>query len=135
PLADRCGRRRLLLASVLLLSVAGPGTAAAFTLPSLVGWQASARMFQDGALFAAVVITAEEMPASQRGAAQGLLGTANSLGAGFAALLFGAIERWPGGWRGLCVVSAVPIAFLPLLARALPESGRWLARSEPALHL
>jgi len=135
PLADRFGRRRLLLASVVLLSIAGPGTAAAFTLPSLVGWQASARMFQDGALFAAVVITAEEMPAAHRGAAQGLLGTANSLGAGFAAFLFGAIDHWPAGWRGLCLVSGVPLLALPFLVRALPESGRWLARGESALHL
>ena len=135
PLADRFGRRRLLLASVLLLSIAGPGTAAAFSLTSLVGWQASARMFQDGALFAAVVITAEEMPAARRGAAQGLLGTANSLGAGFAAFLFGAIDYWPAGWRGLCLVGVVPILGLPFLMRALPESGRWLASEENALRL
>jgi MFS family permease len=135
PLADRFGRRKLLLASVLLLSIAGPGTAAAFTLPSLVAWQASARMFQDGALFAAIVITAEEVPAAHRGSAQGLLGTANSLGAGFAAFLFGAVDHWPAGWRGLCLVGGVPILALPFLGRALPESGRWLAREEASLHL
>jgi len=135
PLADRFGRRTLLLGSVLLLSIAGPATAAAATLPSLVGWQATARMFQDGALFAAVVITAEDVPAAHRGAAQGILGTANSLGAGFAAFLFGAIDHWPAGWRGLCLVSGAPLVILPFLVRALPESGRWIGRGDAGLHL
>src|SRR5262245_14076509 len=133
PLADRFGRRRLLLASVLLLSVLGALTASASTLSWVVIVQAGARMFQEGALFAAAVIAAEEMPASERGTAQGLLGTANSCGAGFAGFLLGAIHYTPGGWRGLCLVSAVPLVFLPFLARVLPESGRWLARDEPAL--
>ena len=43
------------------------------------------------------------------------------------------VHTGPGGWRGLCLVSAVPLVFLPFLARVLPESGRWLARDEPAL--
>jgi MFS family permease len=135
PLADRFGRRTLLLASVLLLSLLGAGTALAPTLWAVVLWQASARMFQEGALFTATVITAEEMPAADRGAAQGLLGMGNSLGAGFAALLLATIEHWPGGWRGLCLVSVAPLLFLTFLARALPESGRWLERDEPALRL
>jgi MFS transporter, putative metabolite:H+ symporter len=135
PLADRFGRRTLLLGSVVLLSALGAATAWAATLWSLVVWQASARMFQEGALFAAAVITAEEMPASDRGAAQGLLGMGNSLGAGFAALLLATIAYWPGGWRGLCLVCTVPLLAIPLLVRAVPESRRWLARDEPALRL
>jgi MFS family permease len=133
PLADRFGRRALLLACVLLLAVLGALTASAGSLAVLVAWQAGARMFQEGALFAAAVIAAEEMPARHRGAAQGLLGTANSLGAGLAAFLFGAIDRWPMGWRGLCLVSLVPLIVLPFLAPALPESRRWLARRAPEL--
>src|SRR5205085_2754551 len=72
PLADRFGRQRLLLASVALLSLLGALTAGAPTLSSVVVTQATARMFQEGALFAAAVIAAEEMPAAERGAAQGL---------------------------------------------------------------
>jgi MFS family permease len=135
PVSDRIGRRRLLLASVALLGLFGAASALARTLGALVLWQGAARMFQEGALFAAAVIAAEEMPAERRGAAQGLLGTMNAAGAGFAAFLLAAIEWWPGGWRGLCLVSLVPVVFLPFFRRALPESRRWLARSEPALQL
>ena len=135
PLADRFGRRRLLLVSVLLLSVLGAAGASATTLSALVLWQAGARMFQEGALFAAGVILAEEMPAERRAEAQGLLGTVNSVGSGFGALLLATIESWPGSWRGLLLVSLVPLALLPILRRVIPESHRWLARRERALHL
>ncbi|TMB09275.1 MAG: MFS transporter, partial [Deltaproteobacteria bacterium] len=80
PIADRFGRRRLVLASVGLLALFGAGTAMARTLAALVVWQAAARMFQEGALFTSAVIAAEEMPAAHRGTAQGLLGTVNALG-------------------------------------------------------
>jgi MFS family permease len=130
PLADRFGRRRLLLASVLLLAVFGAGTATAHTLVLLVVWQGAARMFQEGALFASAVIAAEEMPASDRGTAQGLLGTVNAVGSGFGAFLLAWIDRWPGGWRGLCLVSLTPLLLLPFLRREIPESQRWLARTE-----
>src|SRR5439155_243011 len=46
PIADRFGRRRLVLASVGLLALFGAGTAMARTLAALVVWQAAARMFQ-----------------------------------------------------------------------------------------
>jgi predicted MFS family arabinose efflux permease len=85
-------------------------------------------MFQEGALFSAAVIAAEEMPATLRGTAQGVLGTVNSLGSGLLALLLAVIDRWPGGWRGLCLVSVLPLALLRLLGRAIPESERWLNR-------
>jgi len=135
PLADRFGRRRLLLGSVLLYSLLGAGTASATALPTLVAWQAAGRMFQEGALFAAAVIAAEEMPAAKRAEAQGLLGTANSLGSGLVGILLATIEWVPGGWRGLTLISLVPIFLLPLLARAIPESERWRHRAGRATRL
>src|SRR5437867_10825404 len=96
-LTDRFGRRRLLLACVLLYSLLGAATATAGTLPALVAWQAAARMFQEGALSAAVVIAVEETPAGRRGLAQGVLGVANSIGSGLGAFLLAFLEFFPGG--------------------------------------
>jgi MFS family permease len=133
PAADRLGRRRLLLGSLLLYSVLGAATASAHTLAALVAWQAGARMFQEGALAAAAVIATEEMPAERRGEAQGLLGGANALGAGLVAFLLGGIESIPGGWRGLAIACLAPLPILPFLRRTLPESQRWLtASAQPA---
>jgi len=124
---DRIGRRRVLLASILGYAVFGSGTALAASVAALLVWQTIARLFQEGALTAAVVIAAEEMPADRRGAAQGVIGTVNSCGAGFAALLLAAIAYVPGGWRGLAAVSLLPILLLPFLARQIRESRRWTA--------
>src|SRR5437763_3808552 len=124
-LTDRFGRRRLLLGCVLLYSLLGAATATARTLPALVVWQAAARMFQEGALSAAVVIAVEETPAGRRGLAQGVLGVANSIGSGLGAFLLAFIELAPGGWRGLCLVSLLPVLLVPFLRRTIPESRRW----------
>src|SRR5256886_13009195 len=123
-LTDRFGRRRLLLGCVLVYSLLGAATATATTLAALVAWQGAARMFQEGALAAAVVIAVEETPASHRGLAQGVLGVANSVGSGVAGFLLAFIELFPGGWRGLCAVSVLPLLFLPLLRRTIPQSPR-----------
>src|SRR5438093_12878847 len=112
-LIDRFGRRRLLLACVLLYSLLGAATATAGTLLALVAWQAAARMFQEGALSAAVVIAVEETPAARRGLARGILGLANPIRSGLGALLLAVIEFFPGGWRGLSVVSPLPPLLRP----------------------
>jgi MFS family permease len=135
PLTDRIGRRRMLLASIVLFGIFGAATASAPTLALLVVWQLAARVFQEGALFTAAVLAAEETAPESRAQAQGVLGTVNALGAGFAALLLGGIAWIPGGWRGLCVVSLVPVALAPIFGRWIPESRRWLARRGPAVML
>ena len=135
PIADRVGRRRMLLVSIALFALFGAATASAPTLAMLVAWQLAARVFQEGALFTAAVLAAEETASASRAQAQGVLGTMNALGAGFAAMLLAGIAWVPGGWRGLCLVSLVPLALVPLLRRQLPESRRWLARSGPAVRL
>ncbi len=135
PVADRIGRRRLLLVSILLYAVFGAATATATSVATLVAWQLAARVFQEGALFTAAVLAAEETRPTSRAAGQGLLGTANALGAGSAGLLLAAIAWVPGGWRGLCLVSLVPLLLAPLLRRQVPESRHWLAWSGPAVRL
>ncbi len=135
PVADRIGRRRMLLVSIVLFALFGAATALTGSLAALVVWQLAARVFQEGALFTAAVLAAEETASESRAEAQGVLGTMNALGAGFAALLLAALDWIPGGWRGLCLVSLVPLALAPVLRRRLPESRRWLARSGPAATL
>ena len=129
PLADGLGRRRLLLGSVVLFSLFGAATASATSLPTLVFWQGAARVFQEGALFSAAVVIAEEMPASERAEAQGILGAINSCGSGTVAFLLVFIGAIPGGWRGLCALAILPLALLPFLRRSVSETRRWLGRA------
>jgi MFS family permease len=132
PLTDRFGRRRLLLAGLAGYSLFGAATAGVRVVGALVGAQMVARAFQEATLSGAAVIAAEEMPAARRGRAQGLLGVANNVGAGFAAFLFAFVRFLPGGWRSLFAFTAVPLLALPVLAREVPESTRWLARPRAA---
>jgi MFS family permease len=131
-LADRIGRRRVLLVCIAGYGVLGALTGLARTLPVLVAWQAAARMFQEGALTTAAVVATEEMPAARRGAAQGVLGLVNQLGAGISGLALAIVRVVPGGWRGLMVLNLAPLAALPFLRRALPESHRWSAEKRAA---
>ena len=126
-LADRIGRRRVLLVCIAGYGLLGTLTGLARTLPVFVCWQAAARMFQEGALTTAAVVATEEMPAARRGAAQGVLGLVNQLGAGLGGLALAIVRLVPGGWRGLMVLNLAPLAALPFLRRALPESHRWSA--------
>jgi putative MFS transporter len=131
-LADRIGRRRVLLVCIAGYGLLGTLTGLAHTLPAFVGWQAAARMFQEGALTTAAVVATEEMPAARRGAAQGVLGLVNQLGAGIAGLALAIVRLVPGGWRGLMILNLAPLAALPFLRRALPESHRWSAEKRAA---
>jgi MFS family permease len=96
---------------------------------AFVAWQALARMFQDGAIMASIVIATEEIPAERRGVAQGVLGLVNQLGAGLAAFVLAGMALVPGGWRGLMLVNLAAVTLLPLLARNVPESRRWMTRA------
>jgi MFS family permease len=131
-LADTIGRRNVLLACIAGYGTLGALTGLAHALPAFVAWQAAARMFQEGALTTAAVIATEEMPAARRGIAQGVLGFVNQLGAGIAGLALAGIQLVPGEWRGLFVANLVPLAALPFLSRALPESRRWTAKGRAA---
>lgn len=127
-LADRFGRRRLLLGAVVCSSLAGAATSGAGGLVVLIVCQVFARAFQESALAIAAVLATEEMPPARRGRAQGILGMACNLGSGLAALLFGFLPYWPGGWRALYALALLPVLGVPLLTRAVPESHRWLVQ-------
>ena len=128
PLADRIGRRRLFLVSVLGLSVFGFLTAFAQNATWFVAMQVLSRSFIVTASATAFVIVTEEFPAEHRGWGIGMLGAVASIGFGMGALVFGAIETVPFGWRGLYALGIAPVFLLPLLARGIPETRRFADR-------
>ncbi len=125
--ADRQGRRKVLLwASVAGCVLAATG-AAAPSLAWLAASQTVARGFATALLLVVAIVSAEEVPARSRAYAVSLLAMAGGLGAGTAlvALKVADIGLW--GWRLLYLL---PLAAIPLLASVrprLPESRRFLA--------
>jgi MFS transporter, putative metabolite:H+ symporter len=126
-MADRAGRRGILLLTVLGYTVATALTGLSRGLGDLIVLQLVATMFLTAELALAQVVIAEEFPASARGMGQGLLGAAAAVGAGLAAVLFPVLVRTSLGWRGLYFVGVIPLLIVGYLRRSLPETRRWSA--------
>ena len=126
-LADRFGRRRLLIVSVVAYTVATAATAFSFGLSDFALYQLVATVFLAAELTLAQVVIAEEFPAAARGRGQGMLGAFAAMGAGLAALLFPTLQRTDFGWRGMYLIGILPLLVVAYLRRTLPETRRFQA--------
>jgi MFS family permease len=133
-LADRHGRRRLLLFTVVAYTLLTAATAFAPNASWFVACQFGARIFAAAENLLAIVVIAEEFDAEHRGWGIGALGAISACGAGLAALLFGFVEVLPFGWRALYAIGIVPLLALAWWRRSMPETERFVqlerARSE-----
>jgi MFS family permease len=111
-LADRMGRRRLLLATIIGFTLCILATAFVQTTPQFIAAQFLARMFIYAETMLAVVVLTEELGAGERGWGIGMLGALGALGHGLAAILFGFVEDLPFGWRALYAAGAIPMVFV-----------------------
>ena len=128
-LADRIGRRPVLMATVVNFSLASG--ILALTPDRAWLFLAFFRFFVGlgvGGLYSVILPQVQEfMPASKRGLVGGIITSSVPLGLGLGAVL-GASLAPLIGWRGLFAMGLLP-AFLTLLIRAwVPESPRWLLR-------
>ena len=126
-IADRSGRRRVLLGVVVTACLA---TAVGAVAPTFVTFTASQTVTRGAATTAAIllgVVAAEEVGTRSRAYAVGLLVVSGGTGAFLAVLLLPLADIATWSWRLLFVV---PLLFLPLcarVARVLPESRRFVA--------
>jgi MFS transporter, putative metabolite:H+ symporter len=126
-LADRIGRRKVFIATVLTFSLA---TGALALVPEggwfLLGLLRFVVGFGVGGLYTVdLPLVQEFVPTSKRGLLGGIVTAAIPVGILSGGLLAGALGSVIG-WRGLVLIGAAP-ALLSLLIRAVvPESPRWL---------
>lgn len=125
PFADRFGRRRVFLASLVGYSVGTLASGLALDAYQFVAIQMVTRIFMTIGVAVAVVIVTEEYPALHRGWAVGMLGALSAAGQGLGAGLAAFIELLPGGWRFLYVIGVAPLVLLPALRRNLRETDRF----------
>ena len=125
---DRFGRRVALLASVVLFGAATLAVATAHSIAALGLLRFVGGLGLGGAIPNAAALAAEYVPTRHRPIAVTVTIVCVPLGGTLAGLI--AIPVLPAlGWRALFGIGgAVPIAAAILLARALPESPRFLAR-------
>jgi MFS family permease len=127
-LADRFGRRRLLLITVAGFTATTFLTAFARTPVEFAALQLLGRGFLYAETAIAVVVVAEELAAKERGFGIGLLGALGAMGHGLAAISLSLVEKVPYGWRTFYALGALPMLGLVWLRRSLPETARFAAR-------
>ncbi len=125
PYADRIGRRRVFLISLIGTAIATTLTAFAQTPTQFVTCQMVTRTFFVTGSSIAFVFIAEEFPAPHRGWGIGMLGALGSTGHGTAMAIFSQIEYLPYGWRTLYLIGVVPILLFPFFRRRIPETERF----------
>lgn len=121
-IADRRGRRRVLLLSVGMGALLTATGALAPGLVALTVSQIVSRAFVTAGTVLLTIIAVEEMPPGARAYAISLLAMASALGAGVCVMLLFVADLGPSTWRVLYL--------LPLgMAVAVPRVGAWLAES------
>ncbi len=133
-LADRVGRRRLLLWSVALVCVSTVLSAAAPNLLTFGFAQVIVRGSVNLAFAIAFIAAVEEAPEGSRTYTIAIVGIASGLGFVLGALLLPLADIHAQAWRGLYALGGVGLFFLPNISRRLTETKRYealVARNAP----
>ncbi len=126
--ADRLGRRRLLLITIVAYTVLTGATAFAPDAQSYVTLQFFARAFSTAELMLAVVVIAEEFGPTTRGWGIGALFAIRSCGVGLAAGAYPLAHAIGFGWRSLYLAGLIPLVLVAYWRRTLPETERFSRR-------
>lgn len=126
-IADRIGRRRVIVVVAWLGPVLSMLGALAPSFPILVASQTIARPMGIALAFLIGVVAAEEMPRNSRAYAVSLMAMASGFGAGIAVLSLRLADIGDSGWRLVYLVAAVWCIIALDLGRRLPETRRFAA--------
>jgi len=124
-MADRLGRRRLLLACLVAICAANAVTAVAPSFEVFTGGQLVTRAFVNGALVIASVIAVEEAPEGARAYAVAMFALALGAGFGLSVLLLPLADLGTSGWRIAFGLSALTILLVRPIGRQLKETHRF----------
>ena len=126
PIADRFGRKPVLIACALMFGAGSLVTATATSVGQLTLFRVFTGFGMGGAMPNAIALTSEYMPTRTRNAAVMTMFCGFSLGSAFAGWVAAAVIR-RFGWQAVFLVGgAIPIVVAILLIALLPESIRFL---------
>ena len=126
-IADRFGRTRALIASVLIYSVFTAACGLSQTLWQFAIFRALLGLGMGGEWASGAALVSETWPAKQRGRALGFMQSAWAIGFAAAALVVGfVLPRW--GWRTVFFVGILPALFTLWVRRNVEEPEVWKAR-------
>jgi MFS transporter, AAHS family, 4-hydroxybenzoate transporter len=126
PIADRVGRRSVIIVSVVVFAIFALLTARATTLGELVALRFPPGLGLGGAMPNAVALTSEYTPARLRPVVVGAIFVGMPAGAVVASQAAAIMIPW-WGWRSVFVLGGVlPLALAIVLVALLPESAEWI---------
>ena len=123
-LADRFGRRPVLMIDILLFSIIEFASAFAPTLLALLVLRTAFGFAMGGEWGLGASLTMETIPAKARGVASGILQTGYPFGYLLASVVYGLLFDHIG-WRGMFMVGVLPALLVLFIRRNVKESPAW----------
>src|SRR5215475_5203044 len=129
PLADRIGRKKIIIFSTAAFGLGALATAFTQDIPTLLVIRFLTGLGLGGAMPNAIAMTSEYNPHRRRATMVMIMFCGFSIGAALGGFLAAdLIPRF--GWRSVFIVGGIaPLLMLPVLVLRLPESVRFLATS------
>ena len=129
PLADRIGRKKIIVFSTLAFGIGALVTAFVQDVNTLLAIRFLTGLGLGGAMPNTIAVTSEFSPRRRRATMVMIMFCGFSLGAALGGILAAALIP-QFGWRSVFVVGGLaPLLLVPVLALRLPESVRFLALS------
>jgi MFS family permease len=123
-IADRYGRTRALMGSILIYSIFTAACGFAQTLVQLAVFRTFLGFGMGGEWASGAALVSETWPAAHRGKALGLMQSAWAIGYAAAALVTAIVlPRW--GWRAVFFVGILPALFTVWIQRRVEEPEAW----------
>jgi MFS family permease len=130
-LADRYGRKRALMGSVLLYSIFTGLCGLSQTLWQLAAFRVCLGLGMGGEWASGAALVSESWPASARSRAFAFMQSSWAIGFGAAAIVTALVlPTW--GWRGVFFVGVLPALFVLWVQRNVEEPAIWRTANAPA---
>jgi len=137
-IADRLGRTRALMGTILLFSLASLGASTSQTVTQLLLWRALLGIGMGGEWASGAVLISETWPPAHRNKAVSIMQSGWAIGYIIAALAAAAIlgpGAGPDAWRWLFLVGVLPALFTFWIRRYVREPDAWTTRGAAAARL
>jgi MFS family permease len=128
-IADRIGRIRALMASIVLYSIASAACGFSHSIPQLAAFRFLLGLGMGGEWTAGAALIAETWRPAHRGKALGLMQSAYAIGEAVAAMVV-ALVLPHFGWRIVFFIGVLPALLVFWIRRRVPEPSVWTQRAQ-----
>ncbi len=132
-LADRIGRTKALMASILIYSAASAGCGFSHTVPQLAVFRFVLGLGMGGEWTGAAALIAETWRPEHRGKALSLMQSSYAIGEAIAALVV-LVVLPHFGWRAVFLVGVLPALLVLWIRTSVPEPAIWTHRATSSDH-